>query len=543
MRMKKIVSVGIFFLFVFWSLVSCAGPGKGYQSIAAKDMEFHMKFLSADEFRGRNTPSLELKIASRYIALMAEEIGLLPLLPGGYYLQEIPLEVSRVSEAGTHMTLNTRSGQEDFLFPQSFAVRARNASSGSASGEVVFIGLGIHAPDMGWDDYQGIDLEGKVAIFLDVELPEDHILKPRENRRLFYSRGTEAFQRGAVAVLSVIGKNREKSMADKGLAFDNPHMPQRGLEGSSTSGPTSSALSRIEVRHKTAASILGLSEKELAAMFDSISAGKRVDSRRIPGRRLDVSVEIDTQQGVTHNVVAYIEGSDPQLKEEYVLFGSHHDGIGYREDRIFNGADDNISGVVAMFELAEALQIQRPKRSVIFVWHTAEEKGLWGAYHFVANSPVSVEKMSAELNMDMICRNDPDSIYLIGSNKLSSELDAAIHKMNDKFIKMKLDYTYEDPGHPDRFFFRSDQYPYIRYGIPGVWFFCGTTEDYHQETDTEDRVDYKKMERITRLVYLTALEIGNKPEILKLDLHPEIKTRGEHNMAINWRSALENTQR
>lgn len=115
--------------------------------------------------------------------------------------------------------------------------------------------------------------------------------------------------------------------------------------------------------------------------------------------------------------------------------------------------------------------------------------------------------------------------------------------MNDQYIHLNLDYKYEDPGHPDRFFFRSDQYPYIRYGIPGVWFFCGTTEDYHQETDTEDRVDYQKMEKVTKLVYLTAMDVGNKDDILKLDIHPEVTTRGRHNWKINWRKALESRVR
>jgi len=230
-----------------------------------------------------------------------------------------------------------------------------------------------------------------------------------------------------------------------------------------------------------------------------------------------------------------LEGTDPNLKEEYVLFGSHHDGVGYREDIVFNGADDNISGVVAMFSLAEALMVDRPKRSTVFVWHTGEEKGLHGAYYFVTHSPVPIEKISAELNMDMICRNDPNSIYLIGANKLSTELDVSIRKMNDKYTHLKLDYTYEDPTHPDRFFFRSDQYPYIRYGIPGVWFFSGTTEDYHQGTDTEERVDYTKLEKVTQLVYLTAMDIGNKVKILKLDIHEQIKIRGKHNLEFAWR--------
>jgi Zn-dependent M28 family amino/carboxypeptidase len=125
-------------------------------------------------------------------------------------------------------------------------------------------------------------------------------------------------------------------------------------------------------------------------------------------------------------------------------------------------------------------------------------------------------------------------IYLIGSNKLSSELDKSFHEMNARSVKLKLDYTYENPTHPERFFFRSDQYPFIRYGIPGVWIFCGTTPDYHQETDSFERTDLAKAEKVTKLTYLVALDVGNKPAILKLDLNPEITMRGAHNMKINW---------
>ena len=189
-----------------------------------------------------------------------------------------------------------------------------------------------------------------------------------------------------------------------------------------------------------------------------------------------------------------------------------------------------------MFSIGKALLVERPKRSVIFVWHTGEEKGLLGAYYFVQHSPVPVETISANLNMDMLSRNDPNAIYLIGSNKVSMELDQAIHAVNDRFTKLTLDYTYQEPSHPDRFFFRSDQYPYIRYGIPGVWFFCGTTADYHQPTDTEDRVDYAKMERVTKLVYYATLEVGNRPALLKLDVDPRVTTRGPHNMRINWQA-------
>jgi Zn-dependent M28 family amino/carboxypeptidase len=254
----------------------------------------------------------------------------------------------------------------------------------------------------------------------------------------------------------------------------------------------------------------------------------------MPGRTVELAVYFDVRTTTTPNVVGWAEGSDPRLRDEYVVISSHIDGLGVREGRILPGADDDGSGTVGMLSLAKAVLAERPRRSVVFLWNTCEEDGLVGAYHFVQHSPVPVERISANLNLDMISRNDPGMIYLIGSNKLSSELDRSFRRQNERSVRMKLDYTYESPTHPDRFFFRSDQYPFIRYGIPGVWVFCGTTPDYHQEADSFERADLAKAEKATKLVYLVAMEIGSQSALLKLDLNPEITTRGAHNMIINW---------
>lgn len=519
--------------------ISCGGLNnqqRAVESITEEELKLHLDFIAADELRGRNTPSPELKITSRYLATMAEYYGLEPLLPDGSYLQEIPLIVSTIDEAKTRMTLASRSGKEDFLFPEDFGISGRTYPEGRWGGKLIFVGYGLSAPDQNWDDIGDTDLKDKVVIMLDVDLPDDHILNQPELRRSLWRRSYAAAQKGAKAVLSVVSEEREQNFIKHDYMFNHAprcrlasDLPSEGLSSSSQS------YIRLEIRQDVATKILGVSQEKLAEMFLTIKQGKQVPSQSIPSKSLEINLEVDTSPGVTHNVVAWLEGKDEVLKNEYVLFGSHHDHVGVREGKVFNGADDNGSGTVAMLELAQAMIIERPRRSVIFVWHTAEEKGLWGARYFVENSPVPVDKMSAELNMDMICRNDPNSLYLIGSNKLSSELDAAIHAVNDRHIHLHFDYKYEDPAHPDRFFFRSDQYPYIQYGIPGVWFFCGTTEDYHQETDTVERADFEKMARVTKLVYLTALEIGNKDEILKLDLNPDITTRGKHNLKFRWR--------
>ncbi len=508
---------------------------RAVESITAKDLKVHLDVIASDEFLGRNTPSPELKIASRYIATLAESYGLKPLMPDGSYFQEIPLVVDTLERAHTRMRLITGNRIQNFTFPDDLGIYGRYAQDMKMAGRVIFVGLGFSSPESGWDDLEGLDLKGKVVVMLDPELPEDHRLRTPEIQRLLYRRSRDIGSRGAAAILIVVSKKREINFSENGYFFDDTPRCRLAdeLKSLSTSASQQTYL-RAEIRHAMAAEILGIPLTELEEMFAELRDGKQVPWRELNDRRMDISLVTQQRKDKTYNVVAWIEGTDEELKKEYVLFGSHHDHLGYREGRIYNGADDNGSGTVAMLELAQALQFHRPKRSVIFVWHAAEEKGLWGSRFFVEHSPVPVEKMSAELNMDMICRNDPDHLYLIASNKLSSDLDTIINAVNDKHIHLNLDYEYEDPQHPDNFFFRSDQYPYIQYGIPAVWFFCGTTEDYHQETDTIDRVDFAKMERVTRFVYLTAMVIGNKPKMLELNMHPDITMRGQHNLKVKW---------
>lgn len=525
-------------------LSSCSEDvrSRGLDSIRAADMVFPMKFLGSPDFQGRSTPSPELDIASHYIALTAERLGLKPLMPGGSYYQEVPVEVTTVVPCSSGLRLTAGARQRTFAFPADATV-GRSFEAGKVSGEIVFLGYGVSAPDLGWDDLAGADLQGKIAVILDATLPDDHPLRRPENRRLLGGRTGALRARGAAAIVTIIAEDREKRLSDKGLTFD---LPERlrfpGVVTGTGPAPTGSAPARsgppppqVEVRQEAGAAMLGCSREELAAWFASLRRGERVPARALGGRRLEIEIAAATRTAKTFNVVACLEGSDPALRGEYLAISSHHDHNPNREGRRFPGADDNISGVVGMFELAEALIPSRPRRSVVFVWNTAEERGLVGSYSFVQHGPVQASKITADLDLDMISRNDPNRIYLIGSKALSSELDASIQAMNGKpGPGLVLDYAYESPGHPDRFFFRSDQYPYIRYGIPAVWFFCGTTEDYHTEGDTEAKVDYAKMVKVTRLVYLVALDIANKPALLKLDVRPEVKARGPENMSVVW---------
>jgi len=552
MRNRKRRSL-IFMLAALFLVAGFAGAqSKGLKAISAEDMKPHMKFLAAKEFRGRSAPSTDLTIASKYIALQAERIGLKPLMPNGSYFQDVPVEVTTISPAKSYLRLLSGGGEQKFYFPQSFTTNVRTGGEWAAAGGLVFIGSVLSGAEPKWDDSLGIDLRGKFAVVLEVPLPVSETTQRTGVAGASFARTRVLREKDAIGLITIIGRERENNLIQKGLVFDvserlrfldvdtvNP-MPQATPQPAGTQpaaavqAAAAAPFYAAEVRHEAGAALLGVSRAELDRMFDALGQGQQVPAKALEGKLVDIAVGFQQRKDATPNVVAYLPGSDAQLKNEYIVIGSHHDHNPPREGRIFPGADDNISGGAAMLEIAKALMIERPKRSVIFVWHTAEERGLVGAYYFVQHSPVPVEKISANLNLDMVSRNDPNSIYLIGSNKLSTEFDKSIHDMNSRYVGLKLDYKYEDPGEPSRFFFRSDQYPYIRYGIPGVWFFSGTTEDYHQETDVEEKCDYGKMVKITKLVYAVAMDLGNKPGLCKLDINPEITTRGKHNMKTVW---------
>ena len=173
----------------------------------------------------------------------------------------------------------------------------------------------------------------------------------------------------------------------------------------------------------------------------------------------------------------------------------------------------------------------RLERTLVLMFSTGEEQGMNGSHYFINNCPVPVEKISACLNMDMLGRNNTDSLFLVASDFLSSELDASINRVNRKFgINFGFDYRYSDLAHPQRVYFRSDHYPFLRFGIPSVWFFCGFTPDYHTERDVPEAVDYKKLVKATKLVYLTAFDTGNMKGLLNLDANPAVTSRGRHNL-------------
>jgi Zn-dependent M28 family amino/carboxypeptidase len=217
----------------------------------------------------------------------------------------------------------------------------------------------------------------------------------------------------------------------------------------------------------------------------------------------------------TQNVVAIVRGTEPGLAGEYVALGAHYDHLGMGApvagDSIYNGADDDGSGTVALLEVAEALSRgPRPRRSVLLVLHGGEEEGLLGSFYFTLRPTVPRDSIVAQLNVDMLGRNAPDSLAVIGAGRISSELDSIVRRQAAN-EGLALDFTYDAPDHPERLYYRSDHYNYAQYGIPVAFFFAGLHPDYHMPSDEIDKIEFAKVQRSARLLYRVAWELANRP--------------------------------
>lgn len=516
---------------------------RGLKSISEQELKYHLEFIAAPEFRGRQTPSSELEIATLYLGHWAKNNGLRPILNDGSFYQEIPYEVSSISAKGTRIRISEGNGEKFYYFGKTFG--GNFSTNGAYTGKIVFAGFGLNLPDYGWDDFKDIDVTGKIVLILDDKLPEKISPAIPASASRLNSRVAIIQKLGASAVFSIINPVREDKLSRGLRVFEytpggnmiNTYDSQRtNFESSPATKTTQTVVSsrsfiHVEIGHDVASDIMGVSKKEIGEMFQMIKEGKKIGAMSIDDIRVQVDVEMESYKASSRNVIAMVEGSDPKLKDEYIVIGAHHDHIGIRNGDVIAGADDDGTGTIALMGIARALVTERPKRSVILAWFTGEERGLHGSNYFVNNSPVPVEKISACINLDMLGRNPTDSLFLVASNLLSSELDAGIQKVNKLYkLNFGFDYRYSNLNHPQRVYFRSDQYPFIRFGIPSVWIFCGFTPDYHTPKDILEFIDYKKLCRSTMLVYLTAFEIGNMKELLKLDINPAVSSRGKHNV-------------
>lgn len=504
---------------------------RAVDTISASQIRDYLTFISSDEMEGRDTPSRGLDVTAKFMAMNLSRWGLKPGGDNGSFFQRIDLnrnradgDQSKVEYRGRTLTTGT-----DFL---------PAGGSGNISGQIVFAGTGWLVKSKGIDAYAGIEPAGKIAVIFGA---------PN-----FPPRGTTRADLGKLGEDSMNPVDYARSKGVVGLVYvpDFQYLAnwqrhrERLMERGSTvvakfQTQTNSPLPSIVISPEMANAIFA-GEKQSAAGIFNASYGSTLPTPFVMNeqKRITINLANNTETVPTQNVVAIWEGSDPVLKNEYVALGAHYDHVGsgcppVGTDTICNGADDDGSGTTALLAMAEALSKAptKPKRSILFVWHTGEEKGLWGSRYFTEYPTVPLNQIVAQINLDMIGRSKregdtntrnadltgPDGIYVIGSTMMSTELGELVNSVNKSFLNLTYDTKYDDPRDPNRFFFRSDHINYARKGIPIIFFFDGVHEDYHRAGDTADKIDYLKMEKVTRTIYMTMWEIADRPARVKVD--------------------------
>lgn len=519
MKLRRLVSLWFGLICILAGVLTAQNRTEPSAALSPDSLRGWLTYLSSDELEGRATFSEGLGLAASYIAQQLKEAGVKPAGDRGSYFQ-------RVSVLGVNSTnrstVTVEAGGQSRTFADGKGISFPRNVGGKRSvsfNEVEFVGYGLNLGS-GYNDYKGVDVKGKAVVWLGALGPGS--ADQQEVSRLLRSRADYAIQDlGAAAAIAPPPENGEG---------DGPS--RRGFSDS----PDFTTVKRLDSPEPPR---MRSSDEFLEFLFSGSSttyadlkakAEAREDLPRFTLKNVKITFNLDADYEVvntryTRNVVGLVEGSDPQLKETYVAFGAHYDHIGYQQgvlrggnaDRISNGADDDGSGTSALIGLARAFaQGPKPRRSLVFVWHSGEETGLWGSEYFADYPIVPLERIVAQINMDMIGRNkDNDeafanTVLVVGSDRISSELHNIMIDANASLPRaLTLDYEMNDPADPERIYYRSDHYSYAAKGIPVIFFFTGLHPDYHRVTDTVDKINFEKMSRIAQLIYETGRRVAN----------------------------------
>jgi hypothetical protein len=477
-----------------------------------------MEFLSSEELEGREAGSNGEKVASQFIATELKKYGLKSYNPDDKFFQNIDLRVIKFSDQSSFSIMNEEEELiVEFEMNEDFVGSTRFYDQLDTAVQLVFVGYGITADEYNYDDYTNINALGKIVLIYPGE-PEskDSTFFKGEERTAFssiYSKLDNAAEHGALGAISL-------SRWDKRFGWESIVSYQKKGKYQLKNQPItnkSNILPYITIREETLEEIMKIGSYSLEGLETDMA-----NKISPPVIEFEMSAKVNwifdtTGTVAVRNVIGLIEGTDPELKNEYIGIGAHYDHLGIGMAGVYNGADDNASGTAALLEIAKAFaKTQDNKRSILFTFHTAEEKGLLGSKYLVTDTSLT-NHMNVHINMDMVGRGSSDSIYCLGSDKLSMELFDLVEEVNREGVNIHLDYRLNDPDDPQRLYYRSDHYNYAKKNIPSVFFFDFEMGDYHKVTDDIDKINFPKIQKIARLVYEIALESANRESKFRLD--------------------------
>ncbi len=503
-----------------------------FPDLSQDRMRMHMNFLASDELEGREAGTKGEKIAALYLQNQLHSFGLRPFALQKFAADSVfsflqPYEATKISLLpGTVMTVYDSSTRKEMrlTYGEYFSNFHEYLFPTSIQGPLVFAGYGITAPEYNHDDYATLDVKGKIVVVLEGEPSSDDpavfngILQTYYSSTMFYKRhrAKELGARGIIALAYPQLLSKWSDFIDyfqsSSMSFSTPALFE----------PDSARTPFFYCGHAFLERILAGQLVTYDSLRSLIASGKPLPV--FPLRKLHGTIRVNTQVSVvrSNNVIGVIEGRDPKLKDEFVAIGAHYDHLGVdAQGNVFNGADDDASGTIAVLEAARALAASKQnRRSILVVFHGGEEKGLLGSEFLTDSTTDNAFRMSqivAQVNLDMVGREHEDSLFVIGAGRLSSEMAAIVEDVNREDSLFHYDYTFDREDDPNRYYFRSDHYNYARYNIPIVFFFDGMEEDYHKITDDIERINFRKIEKVSRLATKIILRIANREERLKVD--------------------------
>jgi Zn-dependent M28 family amino/carboxypeptidase len=495
------------------------------ERITATQLARDLSYLSSDALLGRNTPSPGFDSAAAYIARRLQRAGLKPLGDDGTYLQHYELREERVDTAGAYIEIGGRR----FRFGDDFVMRS---FAGPITGAlpVVYVGHGWSVPGRGIDPYAGVDVRGKLLLVqgglpASVEIQQIGRVSVGAVSPLL-----EAQRRGAAGIIYLA----QPSTLAGWDALRRSSVARLELHPVVPSAYAAAPVTSVAIRPQVAEALLAgeRTGSDALAQADTASKPKAIALEK----RITVHVPLASKDvHRPYNVVAMIEGSDPTLKNEYITIESHLDGAVGRAaqngDSIYNAADDNATGSAGNLSMAEQMMTApRPKRSIIFIWDSGEERGLWGTRHFVHASPVPLQSIVAHFNIDMIGANrvpgamdsaspevtGPNEVYLVGPGVLSAGVDSLLERVNRSYLNLRFNRAYDRAD--NQFFYpRTDAGPFLERGILTIGFFTGLHPRYHAPSDEARYLDPKKMEAIARTVFVSAWLLADTRERPRID--------------------------
>ncbi|MBN8837535.1 MAG: M28 family peptidase [Sphingobacteriia bacterium] len=465
-----------------------------------------LSILASADMEGRETATPGQKKAAAYIEAQFKRMGLKPG-NGDSYQQHYPVYQDEVNSKTFSVNGKQFEWDKDYVF--SFSTM----SSGSQKlNDIVFVGYGLDDAANKINDYEGLDVKGKLVMVLE-GLPETHpaakAAPSRTSPGSVFAKINAARNKGAAGII-VVSK-------------DFPRKTATPLKGNMylTKPAGNTNFSVITVSEDVATALTGRMQKQSLAQLKELIKGKYVSE-------VVIGLDKTTADLQSSNVIAVLPGTDKA--NEYVFITGHYDHLGKRGDVIYYGADDDGSGTTAVMQMAEAFSKtkgkDKPRRTMVFMTVSGEEKGLWGSQYYSEHPIYSLDKTSVDLNIDMVGRTDTERktadslnyIYVIGHDKLSSELPIINEAVNNEHTKLTLDYKYDDPKDRNQIYYRSDHYNFARKGVPVLFFYDGMLlADYHQPTDTVDKINFDLMAKRAQLVFYTAWVMANKEEMLKRD--------------------------